>query len=158
MQSVAHGREHTTSVSASTARAKLKYNSHRGGNMPSEKNIHEIVWDIAVTGGRKVGEELTLELNTLHEVSVILRKRGLEAVLSALTDLVRHADECDGTDFEVIEHLDAASVACGHALMRGALWACSWGMLKVIPYLGEHNFTRNYVKALASGVEDAQGE
>ena len=83
---------------------------------PSEKNIHEIVWDIAVTGGRKVGEELTLELITLQEVSVIIRKRGLEAVLSALTDLVLYADDCYG--FEVIEHLDAASVACGEADMR----------------------------------------
>jgi len=64
----------------------------------------------------KVGEELTLELITLQEVSVIIRKRGLEAVLSALTDFAIY--DCDGTDFEVIEHLDAASVACGEADMR----------------------------------------
>jgi hypothetical protein len=95
--------------------------------MPSEKNIHEIVWDIAVKGGRKVGEELTLELITLQEVSVILRKRGLEAVLSALTDLVRYADDdglasyrCEGTDAKVIDHLDAASAACDEADMRAA--------------------------------------
>ena len=63
----------------------------------------------------KVGEELTLELITLQEVSVIIRKRGLEAVLSALTDFAIY--DCDGTDFEVIEPLDAA-VVCHYTSMR----------------------------------------
>ena len=70
---------------------------------------------ICVLHSRK-RRETTLDLITLHEVSVIIRKRGLEAVLSALTDFAIYDD--DGTDFEVIKHLDAASVACGEADMR----------------------------------------
>jgi hypothetical protein len=92
--------------------------ARKTGLFKPTKSVYEGIWASAVKGG-KVGKELTLELSTLQEVSVILRKRGLEAVLSALTDLVRHADYCDGTDAEVIEHLDAASVACGEADMRG---------------------------------------
>lgn len=57
------------------------------------------------------------DLITLSEISVIMRKRGNEAVLSAMVDLMREWNDCDGAYGDVVNFLDSALVAYGEAEM-----------------------------------------
>jgi Ca2+-binding EF-hand superfamily protein len=62
-------------------------------------------------------EPISEELITLHEVSVVMRKRGNRLVLDAIADLMREWNDCDGTYGDVVKLLDLASIAYNEAEM-----------------------------------------